>query len=88
MAAHRAIARELHAAADLPFFEVHVDTPVEECKRRDPKGLYKKAEAGEITNFTGVDGPYDVPESPELRITTADETVDAAVARIVAALTP
>ncbi|MBI2704585.1 MAG: adenylyl-sulfate kinase [Actinobacteria bacterium] len=59
-------ARELHDAAGLPFFEVFVDTPLDECERRDPKGLYVKARAGEITGFTGVDDPYEPPLAPEL----------------------
>jgi adenylylsulfate kinase len=63
------------------FFEVHIDTPVELCEERDPKGLYKKARAGEIANFTGVSDPYEVPEKPELVIKTAECTPqEAAVA--------
>ncbi len=83
MAADRAVARELHDVAGLPFVEVHVDTPAEVCAERDPKGLYARARAGEIRNFTGVDGPYDVPEDPEVRVVTAEEAVDDAVARII-----
>ena len=60
-----------------------MNTSVEECARRDPKGLYAKAQAGEIKNFTGVDAPYEAPEDPALRIDTAAEDVDASVARIV-----
>ena len=52
------------------FLEVFVDTPVAECRRRDPKGLYRRADAGEIRNFTGVDAPYEAPEVPELRLDT------------------
>ena len=52
------------------FIEVFVDTPLEECMRRDPKGLYAKAVRGAIQNFTGVSSPYEPPEAPELRITT------------------
>jgi bifunctional enzyme CysN/CysC len=62
----RQLVRELHVEADLPFFEVFVDTPLEECERRDPKGLYAKARAGEITGFTGIDDPYEPPEAPDL----------------------
>ena len=65
-------ARAAHEAAGVPFVEVFVDTPIEECERRDPKGLYAKARAGEITGFTGVDDPYEAPEDPELRLTPAD----------------
>ena len=64
--------REVHAAAGVPFVEVHVDTPIEECERRDPKGLYAKARAGEIKGFTGIDDPYEAPTSPELVLTPAD----------------
>ena len=52
------------------FIEIHVHTPLEECERRDPKGLYKKARQGEIPNFTGIDAPYEAPENPEIRIDT------------------
>ena len=55
------------------FVEVHIDCPVEECERRDPKGLYKKARAGEITGFTGVDDPYEAPTAAELVVTPADD---------------
>jgi adenylylsulfate kinase len=58
------------------FIEVFVDTPIEVCEQRDPKGLYKKARAGEIRNFTGVDDPYEAPESPELRLTGGTSTVE------------
>jgi bifunctional enzyme CysN/CysC len=58
--------RALHAAAKLTFLEVYVDTPIAECERRDPKGLYKKARAGELRNFTGVDDPYEPPLAPDL----------------------
>jgi bifunctional enzyme CysN/CysC len=59
-------ARAAHAAAGLPFLEVFVDTPIELCEQRDPKGLYAKARAGEITGFTGIDDPYEAPAEPEL----------------------
>lgn len=66
------------------FIEVFVDTPIEECRKRDPKGLYKKADAGQIKNFTGIDSPYEAPETPEIHIKTigrepeevADEIVE------------
>lgn len=66
------------------FIEVYMDTPLRTCEQRDPKGLYKKARAGEIKDFTGIDSPYEVPEFPEVRIhprTTlfGDMTVDRAV---------
>ncbi len=59
-------ARALHDAAGLDFVEVFVDTPIEVCEQRDPKGLYKKARAGELTGFTGIDDPYEAPLAPEL----------------------
>jgi adenylylsulfate kinase len=58
--------RALHAAGQIPFFEIHVNTPIQTCEQRDPKGLYKKARAGELKNFTGVDDPYEAPLHPEL----------------------
>jgi bifunctional enzyme CysN/CysC len=68
----RRMARDL--VGEHEFIEVYVDTPIEVCMQRDPKGLYKKAQAGEIKNFTGIDSPYEAPEHPELRVdtTTAD----------------
>jgi bifunctional enzyme CysN/CysC len=80
--ADRAVPRRLHEAAELPFLEVFVDTDVEECARRDPKGLYERARAGEIQGFTGVDAPYEPPPDPEVRIPTAELDVEAAVERI------
>jgi len=56
------------------FFEVHVSTPIDECERRDRKGMYAKARAGLIKGFTGVDDPYEAPVNPELRIDTSDMT--------------
>ena len=64
--------RALHVEAGLPFVEVFVDTPIELCERRDPKGLYAKARAGEITGFTGVDDPYEAPAAPELVLRPED----------------
>ena len=64
--ADRDLVRALHAEADLPFVEVFVDTPLELCEQRDPKGLYKKARAGELTGFTGIDDPYEAPLNAEL----------------------
>ncbi|MBO0346149.1 sulfate adenylyltransferase subunit CysN [Roseibium limicola] len=64
--AERDLAREMVGSDE--FIEIFVDTPIEECKKRDPKGLYAKAEAGEIKNFTGIDSPYEAPVNPELRL--------------------
>ena len=66
----RRVVRALHAEAEIPFIEVYMKTSLEEAEKRDPKGLYKKARAGEIKNFTGIDDPYEEPESPELVIET------------------
>jgi len=60
--------RELHQAAGLPFLEVHVATPLETCETRDPKGLYKKARAGQLKGFTGIDDPYEPPTAAEVTL--------------------
>ena len=60
--------RTLHAAGQLPFVEIFVRTPIDVCEKRDPKGLYKKARAGELKNFTGIDDPYEEPLKPEITI--------------------
>jgi bifunctional enzyme CysN/CysC len=70
--ADRDRARQVHDAAGLRFVEVFVDTPLEVCESRDPKGLYAKARAGEITGFTGIDDPYEAPAHPDLRLTPDD----------------
>ena len=62
-------ARELHKRSGSRFFEIFVDTPIEICEERDPKGLYKKARSGEIKGFTGIDDPYESPEKPDLTLT-------------------
>ncbi|MFT7473235.1 MAG: bifunctional enzyme CysN/CysC [Verrucomicrobiales bacterium] len=64
--AGRERAREIHQAADVPFFEVFMDTPLEIAESRDPKGLYKLARAGKIKNFTGISDPYEAPVDPDL----------------------
>lgn len=76
-AADRDAAREIHEAIGLPFVEIFVDTPLEECERRDPKGLYARARAGEISGMTGIDDPYEAPTAPELVLSPGDEAVDA-----------
>ncbi|MFC4810027.1 adenylyl-sulfate kinase [Paenibacillus sp. GCM10023250] len=73
----RRMVRELFAPGD--FVEVYVKCSIEECEKRDPKGLYKKARSGQIRNFTGIDAKYDVPGSPELVIDTERMPVDEAV---------
>ncbi|KAF8554705.1 adenylylsulfate kinase [Imleria badia] len=68
--ADREVARELHQKSNLPFVEVFVDAPLTVVEQRDPKGLYKKARAGEIKDFTGISAPYEAPEHPEIHIKT------------------
>ncbi|MGV0990924.1 MAG: adenylyl-sulfate kinase [Mycobacterium sp.] len=79
---HRALARKVHAEAGIEFFEVFVDTPLADCELRDPKGLYAKARAGEITHFTGIDSPYQRPKNPDLRL-TPDQTPAELAERVV-----
>lgn len=76
--------RAAHRTAGLPFVEVFVDTPLAVCEARDPKGLYAKARAGELTGMTGIDDPYEAPADPELRVQPGD--LDAAVAAVIALL--
>lgn len=68
--------RALHEEVGLGFIEVYVDCPLAEAESRDPKGLYKKARAGEIKNFTGIDDPYQAPTNPELHLRTDQLTLD------------
>jgi bifunctional enzyme CysN/CysC len=82
--AERQMVREL--IEPTAFFEIFVDTPIDECIRRDPKGLYAKARAGRIENFTGVDSPYEAPDAPELRLGTLDIPPEDAAAQISEAL--
>ncbi|MBE7213958.1 adenylyl-sulfate kinase [Shewanella benthica] len=65
------------------FVEVFIDTPIEICEQRDPKGLYKKARAGEIKNFTGIDSAYEYPIKPEVRVKTAEQSVEACAKQVV-----
>lgn len=71
--------RALHDAAGLPFFEVWLDAPLAVCEQRDPKGMYKKARAGQIRQFTGVDDPYEPPNAPELTLRTAERSIEECV---------
>lgn len=68
--------RELHEKTGLDFIEVFVDCSLEEAEKRDPKGLYKKARAGEIKNFTGIDDPYEAPVDPEIHLKTDEMTLE------------
>jgi len=79
-------ARAIHGAAGLAFVEVFVDTPIAVCEQRDPKGLYAKARAGEITGFTGIDDPYEAPSAPELRLIPEDGDPKAQATAIAALL--
>ncbi|TPX69109.1 adenylyl-sulfate kinase [Spizellomyces sp. 'palustris'] len=80
--ADREQARELHEKAGLPFVEVFVDVPIEVAEQRDPKGLYKKARAGQIKEFTGIDAPYEAPEKPEIHVCSDKESVEDSVKKI------
>ena len=82
----REIARALSDAAKLPFVEVYLCTSVEECEKRDPKGLYAKARAGELKGLTGVDAPYEPPEDADLVLDTAGADVDDMVAKVLEVL--
>ncbi len=82
--AERAMARELFWEGE--FVEVFVDTPLEECERRDPKGLYAKARRGELKNFTGIDSGYEAPELAEIHLRTVEADPAICVERIVARL--
>jgi adenylylsulfate kinase len=73
--------RELQGDGD--FIEVFVDCPIEECERRDPKGLYKKAREGKIPNFTGISAPYEAPEKPEIVLRTAESDVEACASQVI-----
>ena len=79
--AERQLVRELVAEGE--FVEIFVDVPLEECIRRDPKGLYQKTLAGKIKNFTGIGSPYEVPETPDIHIRVTGELAEASCARIV-----
>ena len=72
-------------AAD-QFFEIYVNTPLEICEQRDPKGLYKRARAGEIPNFTGISDPYEEPQAPELELKTDTVTIDEAARQVICLL--
>ncbi|WP_430467099.1 adenylyl-sulfate kinase [Winogradskyella ouciana] len=73
---------------DSNFVEIYVNTSIEECERRDVKGLYKKARAGEIKNMTGISAPYEAPDNPEIEIETENEPIEDSVKRIVDYIIP
>jgi adenylyl-sulfate kinase len=78
----RDLARKLHIETGLPFVEVFIDTSLEVCEDRDPKGLYQKARKGELKGFTGIDDPYEPPQNPELVLKTEKHLPDELVADI------
>ncbi|WP_244536955.1 adenylyl-sulfate kinase [Methylobacterium brachiatum] len=82
--AERQAARAI--AGDIPFVEVFIDTPLDVCEARDPKGLYDRARAGAIPNFTGVSAPYEAPTGPDLTLLTDGLTIDASAAPLIEVL--
>jgi len=87
-AADREWARALHEEAGLQFVEAWVDTPLEECERRDPHGHYARARAGTLEGFTGVGSSYEPPDAPDVRLHGAEEPVERSVERLLDALAP
>lgn len=85
--ADRDSVRALHDEAKIPYFEIYVDAPLEVAEERDPKGLYKKARAGEIKGFTGIDDPYEAPENADLHLRTDEHDVAACVGKVIEFLT-
>lgn len=83
----RELARQMHKAANLQFAEVFIDTPLEVCEARDPKGLYAKARAGELKGMTGIDDPYEAPLEPEFRFIPEDGTAAEVAAKLINQLT-
>ena len=82
----RALVRQVHEQAGMDFIEVFVDCSLEAAEARDPKGLHKKARAGEIKNFTGIDDPYEAPNTPEIHLKTDQQTLEEEVELIIATL--
>jgi len=81
-------AREIALEGNAEFIEVFVDAPLEVCEARDPKQLYKKARAGQIREFTGIDAPYEPPEDPEIVVRTDRQSVEESIATILEQLLP
>ena len=75
--------RALHADTDMAYFECYIDCSLEVAEERDPKGLYKKARAGEIKGFTGIDDPYEEPTNPDLHIRTHEDDLETCVAQVI-----
>jgi adenylyl-sulfate kinase len=84
----RARRRLAEVSPGASFLEVHVDAPLGVCETRDPKGLYKKARAGQIPQFTGVSAPYEPPLAPEVVVKTGDETLEACIAQLLVGVLP
>jgi adenylyl-sulfate kinase len=82
----RALVRKLHAERGIGFIEVFVDTPLIECQRRDPRGLYAKAGRHELAHMTGVDDPYEPPDAPDVHVHPAGESVSESAAKVLEAL--
>lgn len=82
----RELARKLIGESD--FIEVHVDCPLEVCEQRDVKGLYKKAREGKIAHFTGIDSPFEIPDSPEISVDTANNSIEKCLKQLVKAIEP
>lgn len=80
----RELVRSLMPAGE--FIEIFVDAPLHECERRDPKGLYVKARAGQLPNFTGLDSPYEAPQQPEVRLDTLRDDAETCTAQVMAYL--
>ena len=77
----RAMARSI--AGDVPFLEIFIDTPIQVCEARDPKGLYHRARVGEIPHFTGISAPYEAPESPDVVVQTEGYTISQSAASLI-----
>jgi adenylylsulfate kinase len=82
----RNVVRALHVEGKLPFIEIHVATPIGTCEQRDPKGLYKKARAGQLKGFTGIDDPYEAPLNPELTLDATSTSPQEAAVQLLAYL--
>jgi len=83
--ADRTMAKEMLETGE--FIEVYIDTPIDICEQRDPKGLYKKARAGEIKDFTGIDSTYDIPQQPSIHVKTAEMSIEQCAQQVVDFLT-
>ena len=73
---------------DVNFVEIYINTSLEECEKRDVKGLYKMARSGEIKNMTGISAPYEAPENPDIEINTENETIEVSVKKIIDFIKP